>query len=157
MRLENSATLVEKQSAEPTWSDEPWNRVKSAIIQRWPHLDSRDVDALPRDVMELEKFLVEYTETPEDEVQAVVREHAPAPSILQRAGHFGEQLSGRVAPPVQSALERVRYEVDEHRGTTMGLVFVTGMALGVLATAAYFRSRPPASTWQSYLPRQYRG
>ncbi|MCM2372854.1 hypothetical protein [Aporhodopirellula aestuarii] len=156
MNHTNSTTVAEKQSAEPTWSDEPWDRVKTAIVQRWPHLDSRDVETLPRDVMELEKFLGEYTESSEDEIQAVVREHAPAPSILQRAGHLGERLTGQMAPPVQSALERVRYEVDEHRGTTTGLVFVAGIAIGALATAAYFRSRPPAPALQSYLPRRFR-
>ncbi|QDV86203.1 hypothetical protein [Planctomycetes bacterium TBK1r] len=50
MKLENSVTVVEKQSAEPTWSEDPWDRVKTAIIQRRPHLESRDMKTLPRNV-----------------------------------------------------------------------------------------------------------
>ncbi|MDA8743320.1 hypothetical protein N9N28_01690 [Rubripirellula amarantea] len=156
MSSRNEATVSENQSTEPAWSDEPWIRVKTAIIERWPHLDSRDVEALPQDVYELEKFLNEFTNTSADEVQAVVREHAPAPSILKRASHMGEQLSDRVAPPVQTAMDRVRYEMDEHRGATSGLVFIAGLALGALGYAAYIRSREPSSTIMSYLPDRLR-
>ncbi len=156
MNNRNSATVVENQSADPAWSDEPWIQVKAAIVERWPHLDSRDVEELPRDVFELEKFLGEFTETSEEEIQSVVREHAPAPSILQRASHIGEQLSDQVAPPVQAAMDRVRYEVDEHRGAATGLMFVTGLALGALATLAYVRSRQQKSTMKSYLPDRWR-
>lgn len=156
---QNAQNAVAEQptaTKENHWSEEPWSRVRTAIVQRWPHLDQRDIESVPCDVYEIENFLGEFTETPVDEIQAVVREHAPQQSVLQRASHLGEQVSDQLVPPVQSAVERVRYEADEHPGAVTGLIFVTGVALGVLATAAYFRTHQQASKLQGYLPSQWR-
>ena len=99
---QNSKTAVaDRPSAEKThWSEQPWNRVRTAIVQRWPHLDQRDIETLPCDVYEIENFLGEFTKSPKDEIQSVVREHAPPPSVLKRASHIGGQVSDQVIPPV---------------------------------------------------------
>ncbi|TWU02543.1 hypothetical protein [Stieleria varia] len=152
MNPKTETNVAKKLPSDSHWSEEPWARVKAAITERWPHLDQRDVESLRCDVFEIEHFLRVATETSAEEIQAVVREFAPAPSVLQRAGHLGEQVSQHIVPPVQSAIERVRYEVDERPGVVGGLIFVTGVAWGVLATAAYFRSQQKESLLQSCLP-----
>lgn len=153
---EQHQTILRENPTQSKWSEEPWHRVMTAIVERWPHLDQRDVENLPCDVFELESFLSEFTETPHDEIQAVVREYAPAPSIVQHASHLSGQVGERVLPPVQSMLERARYEVDERPGTVAGLIFVTGIALGAMVTASYFQSRQRVATFQSYVPRHWR-
>ncbi|MFG0262646.1 MAG: hypothetical protein ACF788_09675 [Novipirellula sp. JB048] len=152
MSQKSETGVVENEATETQWSDESWMRVKSAIVERWPHLDERDVESIPCDVYEIEDFLAEYTESTPEEIQSVVREHAPSPSILRRASHLGEQ----VGPPVHSALERVQYEVDEHRSAFSGVIFVAGVALGALATAAYFKSRSRSTALKAYLPQHWR-
>ncbi|TWU17092.1 hypothetical protein Pla52o_54290 [Novipirellula galeiformis] len=156
MSQKSEAVVVENQSDQSQWADESWTRVKSAIVQRWPHLDERDVESIPCDVFEIEDFLAEYTEASAEEIQSVVREHAPSPSILRRASHLGEQVGEQVGPPVHSAMERVQYEVDEHRSAVGGMIFVAGLALGALATAAYYKSRPQPTALESCLPQRWR-
>ncbi len=156
--MSQQTTSTSAQSTD-VWSDERWSKVKIAIVKRWPHIQENEVEAVACDLYAIEEFLSEYTKSTPDEIQSVVREFAPTPSIMQRASHFGEQVteqvSERVASPMKSAFERARYEVDEHRGTASGLIFVTGLALGVLATAAYFKSQRQPSCFQSYLPDRW--
>ena len=75
----NSATdnqSSSQESTDPQWADQPWAKVKSAIVKRWPHLDERDVESLPCDVFTIEDFLNEYTESSPELIESVVREHA---------------------------------------------------------------------------------
>ncbi|MBB3206383.1 ElaB/YqjD/DUF883 family membrane-anchored ribosome-binding protein [Rhodopirellula rubra] len=138
------------------WKSDPWSRVKDAIHTRWPHIGDEELHSLPCDRDAVEKFLGEYTKASTEEIESVVREYAPAPTLLNQVNHVGEQLAERVTPPITSAVDRVRYEVDEHPGTITGLAFVGGLALGILATAAYFRARPQPSPYQQLLPPRWR-
>ncbi|QDS94154.1 hypothetical protein FF011L_29320 [Roseimaritima multifibrata] len=156
MNRKPETTLTDNQPSQPEWTDEAWTKVKSAIVEKWPHLDERDVESVPCDVYQIEDFLAEFTNASADEIQSVVREFAPSPSVFRRASHLGEQVGDQVGPPVHSAIERVQYEVDEHRGTVGGVIFVTGLALGVLAATAFFKSRPQPSPMESYLPHRWR-
>ncbi|EMI52997.1 hypothetical protein [Rhodopirellula sallentina] len=138
------------------WSSEPWSRVKEAIHTRWSHIDEQELHTLPCNRDAVEKFLNEYTKASPEEIQSVVREFAPAPSLLEQVSHTGEQITEQVTPQLNTAVDRVRYEVDEHPGTITGLAFVGGLALGVLATAAYFRARPQPTPYQQLIPPRWR-
>ncbi|MCM2371431.1 hypothetical protein [Aporhodopirellula aestuarii] len=141
--------------ASSEWNTEPWSRLKESIHSRWPHISEQDLHSVPRNRDEIEKFLGEFTQASDEEIQSVVREHAPAPTILDQVGHVGEQISEQVTPPIQSAVDRVRYEVDEHPGTITGLAFVSGLALGALVTAAYMRARPQPPAYRQLLPERW--
>lgn len=156
MEPNTNTAIAENTATDSHWTKEPWSDVMTAIVGRWPHLDKRDIETLPCDVFEIENFLAEFTDSSDDEIQAVLRKHAPAPSIRQRAEHLRAQVSERVLPPVQSSIERVQYEVDERPATVAGLIFVTGLALGALVTASFLKKKKQPTTVQSLLPRNWR-
>ncbi|TWU46538.1 hypothetical protein [Rubripirellula reticaptiva] len=90
--------------------------------------------------------------TADSEIETLER----SPSILDRTAETKQAKSIQNATQVGEVLDRVRYEADEHPAAMTGLVFVSGFALGVLATLAFCQSRPQPTGYQSYLPRNWR-
>lgn len=78
-------------------------------------------------------FSKEFTETSLDEIKSVVMEFAPDGSFSERFS----TITSSVSEPIQSAYERVQYEADEHPVATSGVVFVAGLALGILGTVTF--------------------
>ncbi len=151
-------SIATKQSSDASpsnWSQEPWSRVKQAIHTRWPHVGDQDLSKLACDVDEVVKFLREFTETSVDEIKSVVGEFAPLRSPMQTVTKAAELVAGHVGPPVQSAVQRVRYELDEHRGTATGLVFIAGIVVGVLATLSLRSPAPAPSRLSDYMPSRW--
>ena len=136
-----------------SWASESWARVCTAVQQRWPHISEGDVKALPCDVDAVIGFLKEFTEGSLEEIKSVVTEFAPDDSFVDRASAIADS----VAEPVHAAYQRVQYEADEHPAATTGVIFVAGLALGILGTVAFLRSRPePTRTsLHDYLPDRW--
>ncbi|KAA1261328.1 hypothetical protein LF1_38750 [Rubripirellula obstinata] len=126
--------------SDPTksWASDDWHRVCIAVQERWPHISEQDIKALPCDRDAIVGFLREFTESSLDEIRAVVNEFAPDESLADQVAGIAED----VAEPVHAAFDRMQYEADEHPAAANGIVFVTGMALGILGTLAFLRSRP---------------
>lgn len=144
-----------KSKTAQQWSTDPWPRVEAAVRQRWQHVGEEELHSLPCDRDAVEDFLDEFTESTREEIESVVREFAPQPSVTQQVSHLSEHVSERVVPPLTSAFDRVRYEADEHPGTLTGLAFVTGITIGVIGTLAYCNSRPQPSAYQNLLPNRW--
>lgn len=153
----SQSTETESNEVSQSWSDKSWERVSTAIHQKWPHINSDDIRALPCDTDAVVGFLKEFTESPMEEIKSVVDEFAPREGFQQRVAAIAEEIAEDVAVPVQSAYERVQYEADEHPAAATGVVFVTGLALGILGTIAFYKARPnPARiTLNDYLPNRW--
>lgn len=149
----SQSTQAAPSETKTSWSKDEWSRVCTAVQKRWPHITEKDVKALPCDPDAVIGFLKEFTESSLDEIKSVVQEFAPEGSLADRTNAFAES----VAEPVQAAYERVQYEADEHPVAANGMVFVAGLALGILGTVAFLRSRPePTRTsLHDYLPDRW--
>ncbi|MBB3210488.1 hypothetical protein FHS27_006335 [Rhodopirellula rubra] len=149
----SQATHSVQEPAATNWTSESWGRVCQAIQTRWPHISEDELKDLPCDVDSVIGFLKEFTETSLEEIKSVVLEFAPEGSFTQRF----TALTENVTEPIHSVYERIQYETDEHPVATSGVVFVAGLALGILGTVAYFRSRPEPSYAgiQRYLPDRW--
>ncbi|QDV69068.1 hypothetical protein Poly24_27820 [Rosistilla carotiformis] len=54
-----------------------WLGVNTGIVERWSHLDQRDVESLQCDLQEIDAVYVEYTEMTTKMIPAFVRKFAP--------------------------------------------------------------------------------
>ena len=146
----SQSTQAISNEATNSWASDGWARVCTAVQERWPHISEGDVKALPCDVDAIVGFLKEFTEGSLDEIQAVVKEFAPEGGFGDRAASIAES----VTEPMHAAYNRVQYEADEHPAAANGVVFVTGLALGILGTVAYYRARaePKRTALYDYLP-----
>ena len=149
----SQATHAVQEPSNTTWTSDSWGRVCQAIQKRWPHISESELKDLPCDVDAIIGFLKEFTETSCDEIKSVVLEFAPEGSLTERF----TAITGNVTEPIHSAYERVQYEADEHPVAMSGVAFVAGLALGILGTVAYFRSRPEPTrlSLHDYLPDRW--
>ncbi|TWT91180.1 hypothetical protein [Neorhodopirellula pilleata] len=149
----SQAAHTVKETSTETWTSESWARVCNAVQKRWPHISEGELKDLPCKVDSMVSFLKEFTDTSLDEIKSVVMEFAPEGGFTERFSAIAEN----VTEPIHSAYERARYEADEHPMTTSGVVFVAGLALGILGTVAYYRSRqePSRVSLYDYLPDRW--
>ncbi len=138
------------------WSDGPWSEMKRAIMERWPHIGEKELTSLKCCREHIVKFLTEFTEASKSEIESVVDKFTGPQGAFQQMTKAVEAVSDRVVSPIQSVVERARYEVDEHRSAATALVFVAGIVVGVWTTLALRKPAPVANRFSNYFPHGWK-
>jgi len=155
MQSAKNATLggdnLSSQSVES--EGEAWESVCTAVNLRWPIISVDELKQCGCDVGELVNHVSQRVDSTRDEVEAIIREYAPqrnSPlhSYIDPIAKRAQEASGRVSDSIHSAMERVRYQVDEAPVTTTMTTFVLGFGLGILAAVIYYRAQPQPTPWE---------
>lgn len=132
---------------------EAWESVYTAVNLRWPTISVDELKQCGCDVGELVNHVSQRVDSNRDEIEAVIREYAPQKisalhSYIDPIAKRAHEASSRVSGSLHSAMDRVRYQVDEAPVTTSVTTFVLGFGLGMLATVIYYRSHPQPTPWE---------
>jgi hypothetical protein len=104
-----------------------WDRVYTAIVERWPEIDQLELLECEQKVESLVEYVRDRVQSGADEVASVVSEFAPqAPSMAAAVGETASDV-----------IDRMHYEIDEApvKSSLAGVLF--GFSLGVIATTLY--------------------
>jgi len=123
-----------------------WERVRLAILQRWPHLDSTELQVCHNETNALIDFVNQRVSAGRDEVESVVYEFAPAEG----------SIGGTVSRGAHRARHRLRESalrggevVADHPAETALTTFVAGLLIGAAITAVWMRSEPKSTVWST--------
>ncbi|QDT11925.1 hypothetical protein [Planctomycetes bacterium K23_9] len=121
----STSSAVENQYAADNQS--AWDRVYTAIVERWPEIDQLELLECKQTVNDLANFVNEKVSAAQEEVRSVVSEFAPQ----------GASAVSAITEGATDVIDRVRYEIDEApvKSSLAGVMF--GFGLGVLATTLY--------------------
>ncbi|KAA5542605.1 hypothetical protein FYK55_13800 [Roseiconus nitratireducens] len=139
-----------------TKSEAAWDQVHEAILHRWPQIQRGELLRCENNVSDLVDHVSQRVSAKRDEVEAVVREFAPADadSLSERARrqaeHAGESL--------RAAYQQTSEVIAERPGESVLTSFVAGIVVGAAVTALFMSSRrePEPTTWQRLRDSYYR-
>lgn len=121
-----------------------WERVRLAVQQRWPHLDSAELRVCPNDAEALIDFVDQRVSTERSEVESVVYEFAPEEHSL---GETVSRRAHRARRQLQVSARRSGEFVAEHPAETALTTFLAGLLIGGAITALWMRSEPKPTVW----------
>ncbi|MFG0263695.1 MAG: hypothetical protein ACF8AM_00925 [Rhodopirellula sp. JB055] len=132
-----------------------WDRVRSAIRNRWPQIDQDELSKCPNEVAWLVEFVQGRVDVSREEVESVVHEFAPQESMAERISHTAEDQLHKASESARFAVMRADECIAERPTQSVLASFVAGALVGVTVTALWFRQHREPTRWEHFKARTW--
>lgn len=130
-----------------TSQDAQWQRVRTAITERWPHINRDALADCENTSADLEKFVKAHVDTTVAEAKSVISEFAPHESAIDRGMHAASDGMHQASESARFAYMRADECIAERPTESVMASFVAGIFIGATVTALWMRSTPQPNVW----------